>query len=359
MKIVFPTMGLSKSGGDRVIIELCNRLALRGHVVTILVSRPSKDQSFDIDNKVNIILAKREMSLLLETFWLVINTPKDTEIVVANYYPTAYIAYIVSFLRGAKAFYLIQGFEPDFFRFKSGYLSKNIRRLIASFSYALPLKKVFVSCWLKSKIQPKTDLRSIVVSNGVDQGNFNQSNRKKLPGAPWTIMFFAKEDRNKGTEFVVKALNSLEKKFDFTALVIMPESGFAHALNGKFEEVRPKNDHELAQCYKRADLFVFASLQEGFGLPPLEAMACGAAVICSNCGGVDDYARDSENCIKVQPKSAQEIEMAIEKLMLHPSLAQNLVRRGLETASSYSWSKTADRFEEYLNKNIGAGIAKG
>lgn len=351
MKIVFPTMGLSKSGGDRVIIELCNRLALRGHAVTILVSRPSKEQSFDIDNKVNIIMAKKKKSLLLEVFWLVINTPKNTEIVVANYYPTAYISYIVSFLRGAKAFYLIQGFEPDFFRFKTGYLSKNIKRLIASFSYALPLKKVFVSSWLKSKIQPKTDPLSLVVSNGVDQGTFNQSNRGKLPGAPWTIMFIAKEDRNKGTEFVVKALNSLAKKVDFTVLVIMPRLGYAHGLNGQFEEIRPKNDYELAQCYKRADIFVFASLQEGFGLPPLEAMACGTAVICSNCGGVDDYAKDSENCIKVQTKSAQEIEMAIEKLMLQPSLVHYLVRRGFETASSHSWSKTVDRFEEYLDEN--------
>jgi glycosyltransferase involved in cell wall biosynthesis len=104
------------------------------------------------------------------------------------------------------------------------------------------------------------------------------------------------------------------------------------------------NDRELADCYRRAGVFIFASLEEGFGLPPLEAMACGTAVVCSKCGGVEDYAVDGFNCLKVEAGDAASIDAAIAALLEEPELKSKLVENGLTSARSLSWEKAVDSY---------------
>jgi glycosyltransferase involved in cell wall biosynthesis len=88
-----------------------------------------------------------------------------------------------------------------------------------------------------------------------------------------------------------------------------------------------------------ADALVFPSLHEGFGLPILEAMACGCPVITSNCSAMPEVIEDAG--ILVNPYSEDEIAHAIEKVLKDSDLRRQMRNRGFERAKMFSWENTA------------------
>lgn len=95
----------------------------------------------------------------------------------------------------------------------------------------------------------------------------------------------------------------------------------------------------IAALYRRCAVFVYPSLYEGFGLPVLEAMACGAPVITGNGSSLPAVAGDA--AILVDPLSVDDIATALEQVLGHPTLGDGMRQRGLARASSFSWLATA------------------
>jgi len=96
---------------------------------------------------------------------------------------------------------------------------------------------------------------------------------------------------------------------------------------------------DLVLFYNLADVFVFPSLYEGFGLPPLEAMACGAPVITSNTSSLPEVA--GEAAILINPYDVDAISAAMRQVLCDPQLAQDLRERGLARAAQFTWEHTA------------------
>ena len=96
-------------------------------------------------------------------------------------------------------------------------------------------------------------------------------------------------------------------------------------------------DETLAVLYRLAAAFVFPSLYEGFGLPPLEAMACGAPVVTSNTSSLPEVAGDA--AVLVDPYSVDSIVEGIERVINDPALAADLRRRGPLRAREFSWER--------------------
>jgi len=95
----------------------------------------------------------------------------------------------------------------------------------------------------------------------------------------------------------------------------------------------------LVLLYNAAAVFLYPSLYEGFGLPPLEAMACGTPVIASNTSSVPEVV--GEAALLVDPHRTDELAQAILDLLSSAELQRELRRRGLERARSFSWERTA------------------
>jgi glycosyltransferase involved in cell wall biosynthesis len=100
-------------------------------------------------------------------------------------------------------------------------------------------------------------------------------------------------------------------------------------------------DSDLVHFYGACDLFVFPSFYEGFGLPILEAMACGRAVACSNTTAMPEVA-DAAG-ILFDPHSKEEMVRAIGDVLLDPELRVRLERLGLNRAGLFSWERAAER----------------
>jgi len=109
-------------------------------------------------------------------------------------------------------------------------------------------------------------------------------------------------------------------------------------------------DEDLLQLYNGCDLFVFPSYYEGFGLPALEAMACGRAVACSNAAALPEVVDGA--AILFDPHRPDEIVRAMSDLLLHAELRARMERLGLQRAAHFSWTKTAERILDVFHEVV-------
>src|SRR4030095_13730016 len=113
---------------------------------------------------------------------------------------------------------------------------------------------------------------------------------------------------------------------------------------------------DLLQLYNACDVFVFPSFYEGFGLPALEAMACGRSVVCSHTSALPEVVDGA--AILFDPYAVDEIVRALADLLLDSELRARMGRLGLQRAAHFSWQKTAQRtlevFHEVAERRLAA-----
>ena len=127
-------------------------------------------------------------------------------------------------------------------------------------------------------------------------------------------------------------------------------------LEGKIKFLRSIDESELAPIYNQAEIFLYPSLYEGFGLPVLEAMACAVPVITSNVSSLPEVASDA--AILVNPYSEKQIYEAILYLVDNENKREQLIDMGLKNIKKFSWENTAKQtlniyqqiYEKYRNR---------
>ncbi|MBZ5728636.1 MAG: glycosyltransferase family 4 protein [Acidobacteriia bacterium] len=117
------------------------------------------------------------------------------------------------------------------------------------------------------------------------------------------------------------------------------------------------SDRDLLQLYNACEAFVFPSFYEGFGLPVLEAMACGRSVVCSNTSALPEVVDGA--AILFDPYAVDEIVRAIADILLDAELRARMERLGLQRAAHFSWQKTAARTLEVFHEVAGLAHAAG
>jgi glycosyltransferase involved in cell wall biosynthesis len=101
------------------------------------------------------------------------------------------------------------------------------------------------------------------------------------------------------------------------------------------------NDTHLAKLYRCAEAFIYPSLYEGFGIPPLEAMACGTAVVAADSSSIPEVVGDA--AILFKPKAVNDLADILLELLNSPSEREQLIVKGYKQAQKFSWSITANQ----------------
>ncbi|MCD6442035.1 glycosyltransferase family 4 protein [bacterium] len=145
---------------------------------------------------------------------------------------------------------------------------------------------------------------------------------------------------------------------DRPKLVIVGKKGWHY--QGIFNKVKELNIEEMVTflgyvpeddlpfLYQSAFCFIYPSLYEGFGLPPLEAMACGCPVITSNISSLPEVV--GEAAILVNPYKVDEIAFALKRILSDKSLRQELKQKGLIQSQKFSWGKTSQKILNILRQ---------
>lgn len=190
------------------------------------------------------------------------------------------------------------------------------------------------------------------VGNGVDE-SFHIDVPPWLPGFPY-VLCVSNRKLHKNERRLVLAFASA--KIDPSIRLVFTGDATAELLAlcgdlGIVERVHfagRVSEAALPQLYRGAICLAFPSLYEGFGLPVIEAMACGTPVITSNTTSLPEVAGGA--ALLVDPESVTEIQKAIERLAKDQSLRQTLRQSGLEQAQRFSWNETARKAGEALER---------
>jgi len=165
-------------------------------------------------------------------------------------------------------------------------------------------------------------------------------------GKPF-ILYVGPRESYKNFHTLLKAYSLWKRRSDFDLICVGGASQWSEdeievitqaKLGNSVKLFASTGDEELRAFYSSAYAFVYPSIYEGFGIPPLEAMGCGTPVIVSNTSSIPEVVGDAG--LYFEPSSEEELLDALDKIMDDASLYKELVRRGLERSKIFSWGKT-------------------
>ena len=164
------------------------------------------------------------------------------------------------------------------------------------------------------------------------------------------VLFVGNLKPHKNVKTLIRAFDRIRR--DDTVLILagkeFNDDALAESLSQNPRIVRcgMVSDDELVALYNRADIFAFPSLYEGFGIPPLEAMACGTPVVCSNASSIPEVVGDA--ALISEPEDDAGLAENICRLLDDPVLKETLIQKGYRRITRFSWDKTVERTVEVI-----------
>jgi glycosyltransferase involved in cell wall biosynthesis len=295
---------------------------------------------------------------LKEQLYLLRKIPKDTELFWSPHYN------IPVFYRG-KLLVTIH----DVFHLANPQFVKGLhKRLYASFMYKTVAKKadaiISVSNFTRNELNRLVRINNnkiVTIHNGVDKKEFTFVNNESIYSKPY-ILYIGNVKPHKNLKNLLKAFEIIKDSIPHDLIIVGKKEGFitgdpyvmkqAEKMGVRVQFTGYVNNNKLKQYINGADALVFPSFYEGFGLPPLEAMACGCPVIVSNVASLPEVCGDA--ALYVDPYNPEDIAEKIKLLLSDDKLREELQRKGLERAKLFSWEKCAKEtikvIEEVLAK---------
>jgi len=369
LRINYIMYGTSRTGGVRVLLNFMNELVKSGYEVSLTTMY--YDDWFPLSNDINIISKKtrfnqyllygrsrlfknNELLYHLDYLKKLHDMIPRADINVATFSPTAYVASWKS-MDGSTPFYHMQHFETLFF-------SNLLMKKFVSDTYFLPIYKVANSKWLQKQLLLLTGTEYPIVNPAIDKDIFYRREIHQNDDRSINIIALGKGGW-KNAIGIYNAVNIARSKLPHKKIVLhfyghRPTQGVQFD-NKETIFHKDLSDDQLAELYSNSDIQVTFSTAESFPLPPLEAMACGSAVITTPFG-TEDYAVDDVNALIVEPNN---IEMLAEKIMLlieDEELRHKLIENGFKTAAKFNWSDQTkiliEQFKQALNQYQNSGL---
>ncbi len=222
----------------------------------------------------------------------------------------------------------------------------------ASFRARAP--KVCVASWLVEvgRWYGVPDEQLIHVPMGLDHELFSVRTPLEERSIDVAVLYHSAPE--KGWDVALPALWELSRLRPGTRVTVFSLVGHPpEALPDDVEVVLHLDQRRLAdQVYNRSRILMQASRHEGFGLTAIEAMACGAALVTTDCGGSRDYALPDETAIVVAPGDAAGLAAGADSLLRDDARRIDLARRGARLAREFDWDRSGELLEAFLERYL-------
>jgi glycosyltransferase involved in cell wall biosynthesis len=323
LRIVYVTEVTSVSGGNRVIFEHLNRLAARGHHCE-LYSLEGPPDWFDLRVPVRAFGTYDEIAAALR--------PLEA-LKVATWWATGAAVWEGSVRHGIPLF-LAQDIETGY------YPDRPLMRARVMAGYREEFRYWTDADWTAEQLRA-LGLRARTVPPGVDLDTFHELD---IPRDERVLLSLGRTHPLKNFPLTAAAWRALgDGRPELWLFGIEPE--LAEPLGARY--FAAPSDAEVNELLNRATVLVQTSRHEGFCLPLLEAMAAGAAVVCTDAHGNRDFCRDGENCLVAGAEPAA-VAAALRRLFDDRELRESLVAAGRRTAAAYAWDGRIDELERFL-----------
>ncbi len=262
-----------------------------------------------------------------------------TKIIIATAWSTAYFVKKFEYFPDVKALYLVQNSEddPSF----SGKNSENARK-----TYEFNFKKIVINKKVYNRFRAD---KPYFFHVGINTDFYKRINKDKRE----YVMFPLRRNESKGAKYafeVIERLLSSYPKIKITSFGNFKTEEIPINIRNKIEYIPNPTNKVLLDMYNKSMIFCLPSLVEGMSLPPLEAMACGCAVVVTNNGGTDEYIEDGVNGISCPIKDSNCLFNAIVKLLEDNNLREKLVKNGCETSKQFSYDNMIHSFYKIINE---------
>ena len=316
--VIFVVESGGLCGGVRVILEEAMRLRQRGWDAAIY-SIDSEPHWFPMPQG---MWRKFQDYQHLQTVLIAEDSWK-----VATWWKTALV--VNECLRGDEGCYLVQDIEVEY------YSAPRMKEMVMD-TYDLPLRKYTTSRWVEANLPDTT-----WVGIGLDLDLYKPLN---LERDLTVVLAFPRKQRLKGFRQLGELSRRLGQNINLVTAGIMP-----FRMSGAWKKhYTGLPDREIVRLYNQVGCFASTTLHEGFGLPPLEAMACSTPVITTDADGNMAFCDHGRNCLIYDIDDMAGMAMGVHRILADETLRKSLVHHGLKTAAEYPWDPVIDRLELFL-----------
>lgn len=323
-KIAYVIPGVKISGGVAIVLHHVNYLKKRGYDVQLLTF--SREIEIDwLANEVPIqsVLSAKRSDLA------------KIDVMIATHWSTAFW---VDLSVAPRRMYFVQSDERRFNPENKAEINS------ITTTYQMDFEFITEAKWIQSWLKDEFNKDAYYVPNGLDQDIFyHDKSIEKNTKKPRVLLEGPIDFWFKGMENVYQAVKNLDCELWIISSHGKPKSNWRY---DKFFENVPLN--QMREIYTSCDIFLKMSYMEGFFGPPMEAMACGCAVVVGKVTGYDEYIVDGYNALVVEQGDVEGARKAVERLMRDFDLRKRLIENGQKTAKEWSWDRSIDLLEKVI-----------
>lgn len=364
MRISFVLQGYpwTPTGGARVVYEYANQLVARGHEVTVVHPRWLPNWSPRPPASLHRRLVRkagqlRNMVLTPRVDWqpvdgrvrmLYVREPlprcvPDGDAVFATWWPTAELVLRYPPKKGRK-FYLIQHYET--------WIGEEQR---VRATWRAPLHKVVISRWLYAQGVELGVLSDEMtyIPNGISHTRYRLL--RPIKTRPPRVVMMYSEQEWKGGRDGVDALELTRRRFPKLQAALFGTRRRPRWLPGWIEYfANPPQTMLVEDLYNGSSVYLCPSWKEGWCLPPMEAMACGCAVVSTDNGGIREYAEHEMTALLSSPKEPESLAENLLRVLQDDRARIQLAQLGRERIRELSWARSTDSLEQVLRRDTGS-----
>ncbi len=350
-------------GIGRYVVNLARALhATQLDLEIILLRNPAAASRWKLPDLPTIECAASPFSLAQQ--WQVRRIVRSTR---ASLYHSPY--YLMPYLPGAPAVLTCYDLIPLIF---PHYFSAS-QRLIFHLTHWLALRTARITLAISESTKRdlvrffRVEPQRIVVTPLAADAHFQPPSHAEIDRVRQTyalpdryVLYFGSNKPHKNLPHLITALSQSAISIQHSAIQLViaghwdvryPEARLLVEKLNLTDRVRfigPVKDDDLPALYGGAEVFAFPSQYEGFGLPVLEAMACGAPVVCGNRSSLPEVARDA--ALLFDPADVTALALAIEQVISDRDLRSTLQASSLQRAAQFTWERTAQQTVEVYRR---------